>query len=116
MIVCPDADESDIFSLMLLTRRRFLAHSSLVTAASSLLPGSLSAQTGAPGGAPDAYAKPKPDLDGAYKPTWASIRDQHRTPTWFNQAKFGILIHWGFYSIPARLASPTQHSKPISMP
>jgi alpha-L-fucosidase len=25
----------------------------------------------------------------------------HETPTWWNQAKFGIFIHWGVYSVPA---------------
>ena len=88
---------------MPLTRRRLLAHSGLIAAASSLIPHSLRAQSGAPAGAPDAYATPKPDLDGPFKPTWESLRDNHTTPTWFNQAKFGIFIHWGLYSIPARI-------------
>ena len=26
---------------------------------------------------------------------------QHESPDWFNQAKFGIFIHWGVYSVPA---------------
>ena len=26
---------------------------------------------------------------------------QHETPDWFNNAKFGIFIHWGIYSVPA---------------
>lgn len=25
----------------------------------------------------------------------------HRAPAWFNDAKFGIFIHWGLYSVPA---------------
>jgi alpha-L-fucosidase len=25
----------------------------------------------------------------------------HETPTWFNDAKFGIFIHWGVYAVPA---------------
>ncbi len=88
----------------MLTRRTLLAQ---LTAA-ALLPPSfraepLSAQTGAPAGAPDAYAIPKPDLSGPFQPTWESLRDNYRTPAWFNQAKFGIFIHWGLYSIPARL-------------
>jgi alpha-L-fucosidase len=87
---------------MPLSRRRFLAQSSLVSA-SSLLPRHLRAQTGAPAGAPDAYATPRPDLGGPVKPTWASIRDHHQTPSWFNPAKFGIFIHWGLYSIAARI-------------
>ncbi|MDP9038480.1 MAG: alpha-L-fucosidase [Acidobacteriota bacterium] len=87
---------------MPLSRRSFLAQTSLLSAASTLLPRSLRAQTGAPSGAPDAYATPKPLRDGPFKPTWASIRDGHHTPSWFNPAKFGIFIHWGLYSIPAR--------------
>ena len=35
-----------------------------------------------------------------YQPTWQSI-DQRPTPTWFTDAKFGIFIHWGVYSVPA---------------
>jgi alpha-L-fucosidase len=75
----------------------------MFAAASTLLPRTLHAQLGAPAGAPDAYATPKPDLDGPFKPTWESIRDNYTTPAWFNQAKFGIFIHWGLYSIPARI-------------
>jgi alpha-L-fucosidase len=26
---------------------------------------------------------------------------QHQSPDWFNDAKFGIFIHWGIYSVPA---------------
>ena len=88
---------------MPISRRSFIALSSLLTAASTFLSRGIHAQQGAPAGAPDAYAKPKPAIDGPYKPTWASIRDLHRTPAWFNQAKFGIFIHWGLYSIPARI-------------
>lgn len=35
-----------------------------------------------------------------YKPTWDSI-DKRPTPGWFQDAKFGIFIHWGVYSVPA---------------
>jgi alpha-L-fucosidase len=35
-----------------------------------------------------------------YQPTWDSI-DQRPTPAWFTEAKFGIFIHWGVYSVPA---------------
>lgn len=86
---------------MSISRRRLLAASS-VAAASAVLPRSLHAfQTGAPAGAPDAYATPKPDLSGPVQPTWESLRDTYSVPTWFNEAKFGIFIHWGLYSIPA---------------
>jgi len=35
-----------------------------------------------------------------YLPTWESI-DSRPTPSWFGEAKFGIFIHWGVYSVPA---------------
>ena len=35
-----------------------------------------------------------------YQPTWESI-DKRPTPDWFTEAKFGIFIHWGVYSVPA---------------
>jgi len=35
-----------------------------------------------------------------YQPNWASI-DQRATPNWFTDAKFGIFICWGLYSVPA---------------
>jgi alpha-L-fucosidase len=35
-----------------------------------------------------------------YQPTWESI-DKRLTPSWFTDAKFGIFIHWGVYSVPA---------------
>lgn len=35
-----------------------------------------------------------------YEPTWESL-DQRPMPEWFSQAKFGIFIHWGVYSVPA---------------
>ena len=35
-----------------------------------------------------------------YQPTWKSLK-KHETPGWFDDAKFGIFIHWGVYSVPA---------------
>ena len=37
---------------------------------------------------------------GPYSDTWESLM-QHETPAWFRDAKFGIFIHWGVYSVPA---------------
>ena len=34
-----------------------------------------------------------------YEPTWKSL-DTRETPEWFSNAKFGIFIHWGLYSVP----------------
>ena len=35
-----------------------------------------------------------------YQPNWDSL-DKRPTPAWFTEAKFGIFIHWGTYSVPA---------------
>jgi alpha-L-fucosidase len=35
-----------------------------------------------------------------YEPTWESV-DRRPTPAWFSEARFGIFIHWGTYSVPA---------------
>ncbi len=35
-----------------------------------------------------------------YEANWESI-DSRPTPPWFEDAKFGIFIHWGVYSVPA---------------
>ncbi|WP_225333576.1 alpha-L-fucosidase [Halomicrobium urmianum] len=35
-----------------------------------------------------------------YDPTWESL-DSHALPEWFRDAKLGIFIHWGVYSVPA---------------
>lgn len=35
-----------------------------------------------------------------YQPNWESL-DKRQTPAWFEDAKFGIFIHWGVYSVPA---------------
>src|SRR5438309_10591361 len=39
-------------------------------------------------------------LAQSYEPTWDSV-DKRPTPAWFSDAKFGIFIHWGTYSVPA---------------
>jgi alpha-L-fucosidase len=35
-----------------------------------------------------------------YQPTWESLK-KYKTPDWYRDAKFGIFIHWGVYSVPA---------------
>ncbi len=37
---------------------------------------------------------------GPYQATTASLRT-HKTPQWYDDAKFGIFIHWGPYAVPA---------------
>ena len=35
-----------------------------------------------------------------YQPTWQSLA-LHPVPNWFNDAKLGVLIHWGPSAVPA---------------
>src|SRR5690349_1140550 len=36
----------------------------------------------------------------AQAPDWAAL-DARPTPSWWREAKFGVFIHWGVYSVPA---------------
>ncbi|MCX7722345.1 MAG: alpha-L-fucosidase [Verrucomicrobiae bacterium] len=38
---------------------------------------------------------------GPFKPDWATITNLFRPPRWYQDAKFGLFIHWGVYSVPA---------------
>lgn len=38
---------------------------------------------------------------GPFQPNWTSIASQYQVPEWYRDAKFGIFIHWGVYSVPA---------------
>ena len=40
-----------------------------------------------------------PEPAGTYQANWESLA-QHEAPAWFNDAKLGIFIHWGVYSVP----------------
>ena len=35
-----------------------------------------------------------------YEPTWDSL-DKRPIPGWYDDAKFGIFLHWGVFSVPA---------------
>ena len=37
---------------------------------------------------------------GPYRPEWESL-EKYQEPDWYQDAKFGIFIHWGLYSVPA---------------
>lgn len=37
---------------------------------------------------------------GQYKPDWQSLAE-YPVPQWYKEAKFGVFIHWGVYSVPA---------------
>ena len=34
-----------------------------------------------------------------YEGTWESVRN-HRVPVWYDDAKLGVFLHWGLYSVP----------------
>jgi alpha-L-fucosidase len=38
---------------------------------------------------------------GPYQPTWESIAAHYKDPEWFRDAKFGIYMHLGIFSVPA---------------
>jgi alpha-L-fucosidase len=40
------------------------------------------------------------DHEGPYRPDWESLQ-KYEAPEWYRDAKFGIFIHWGVYSVPA---------------
>lgn len=35
-----------------------------------------------------------------FEPNWDSL-DKRPLPTWYEDAKFGIFIHWGVFSVPS---------------
>jgi alpha-L-fucosidase len=37
---------------------------------------------------------------GPFRPDWESLQN-YKVPEWYTDAKFGIFIHWGVYSVPA---------------
>ena len=38
--------------------------------------------------------------DGPFRPNWDSLK-HYQVPAWYQDAKFGIFLHWGVYSVPA---------------
>src|ERR1044071_6014415 len=40
------------------------------------------------------------DHHGPFRPDWESLQ-KYEAPQWYQDAKFGIFIHWGVYSVPA---------------
>jgi alpha-L-fucosidase len=50
----------------------------------------------------DAAAAAKtPVAPGPVQPTWDSIREHYTVPQWYVDAKFGITMHWGLFSVAA---------------
>lgn len=67
---------------------------------SSLFASSAEAQQVSTTTAVKAAAQATDNGQAEYEATWESL-DQRVTPTWWSDAKFGIFIHWGPYSVPA---------------
>ena len=42
----------------------------------------------------------KVNSEGPYRADWESLQT-YQVPEWYKDAKFGIFIHWGVYSVPA---------------
>ena len=38
---------------------------------------------------------------GSYEPEWSSLEKHEAVPQWMRDAKFGIYVHWGVFSVPA---------------
>ena len=48
-----------------------------------------------------------------FQPTWDSI-DRRPSPKWYTDAKFGIFIHWGVYSVPSYAAVNVKGENPYA--
>ena len=48
---------------------------------------------------PRAFAATSAEAN-VYEPTWESL-DSHPLPAWYDDAKLGIFLHWGVFSVPA---------------
>uniref|UniRef100_A0A8C8ZKP3 Alpha-L-fucosidase n=1 Tax=Prolemur simus TaxID=1328070 RepID=A0A8C8ZKP3_PROSS len=43
---------------------------------------------------------PRVRRESGYTPDWPSL-DSRPLPSWFDEAKFGVFVHWGVFSVPA---------------
>ena len=48
-------------------------------------------------------------MAAGYEPTWDSL-ETHAVPAWYHDAKLGIFIHWGVYSVPAYADPESDHA------
>jgi len=46
------------------------------------------------------HPEPNPKTETVYTPDWSSL-DKRPLPAWYDEAKIGIFVHWGVYSVPA---------------
>ncbi len=49
----------------------------------------------------------KPSNTKKYEPNWESL-ESRPVPQWFEDAKVGIFLHWGVYSVPSYVGTGTQ--------
>ena len=49
----------------------------------------------------DVLSVESPQGTAVYQDNWENIGAHYKCPDWFKDAKFGIFIHWGVYSVPA---------------
>ena len=38
--------------------------------------------------------------ENMFEPKWESLQEHEKIPRWLLDAKFGIYVHWGVYSVP----------------
>jgi alpha-L-fucosidase len=81
------ADCQDPSQRLRLTRRSLLAGSAAIAGASALTP-------------MRAYGAASGSTAQVYQATWESL-DSHPLPAWYDDAKLGIFLHWGIFSVPA---------------
>jgi alpha-L-fucosidase len=86
---------------------RALAVATLASLATAYARPAYAAET-TPGDNQDYLHKVRTQLDavdakvrrGPFRADWSSLA-AYRSPEWFSDAKFGIFLHWGVYSVPA---------------
>lgn len=82
----------------LFSRRKFIQHSALLTAAGVAAPflaaGDTPAAQESAGGVRASIAP------GPFQPNWESLAQNYRCPDWFRDAKFGIWAHWSAQCVP----------------
>jgi alpha-L-fucosidase len=115
-----------MFSVPVLSSIRSLVFTALLFGAFEVFPLGLSAQTANSPSAPTAsedpvlidqawqnasakYDGPRTAIlhevdrvghEGPFRPDWESLQ-KYEVPEWYQDAKFGVFIHWGVYSVPA---------------
>jgi len=87
---------------------RLLRRNGLNAAGLALAMGMAAGVAGAQSGPPvtpevvvAAVAAKGPVAEGPVQPTWDSVRANYTVPQWYVDAKFGITMHWGLFSVAA---------------